>query len=392
MRNSLASRSMFLATVAALSFGAGSGASAEDIESRLRGTVDEAILPVMKTHNVPGMAVAVTVRGRRYIFNYGVASVESGKKVDDATLFEIGSISKTFTATLASYAQETGALSFSDSPSKYVPELAGSTFDEINLLDLATYTAGGLPLQFPDDVTQKNAIAYYRDWHPDHAPGTHRRYSNPSIGLFGYAAAASMGAPFDDLMERKLFPLLKLSDTYIHVPEKRMPDYAHGYSKAGKPIRVSPGAMDSEAYGVKTSASDLISFVEANMDGRGLDDATLRRAITATHTGYYRVGGMTQGLGWEMYDYPVALDGLLAGNSPEISYKSNAVEALDPPAKPREDTWINKTGSTGGFGAYAAFVPERRMGVVILANKAYPIPDRVRAAYRIMAAIDGPSD
>ncbi len=392
MRNSLAARSIAPSTVAVSILGTCAVATADDIGSRLRRAADEAIVPVMKTYKVPGMAVAVTVQGRRYVFNYGVASVESGNKVDDATLFEIGSISKTFTATLASYARETGALSFSDSPGKYLPDLAGSAFDKVSLLHLATYTAGGLPLQFPDGVTQKNAIAYYRDWHPDHAPGTHRRYSNPSIGLFGYAAAASMGAPFDDLMERKLFPMLKLSDTYIHVPEKRMPDYAYGYSKAGKPVRVSAGAMDSEAYGVKTSASDLIRFVEDNMDGGGVDDATLRHAITATHTGYYRVGGMTQGLGWEMYDYPVELDGLLAGNSPEISYKSNAVEALDPPAKPREDAWINKTGSTGGFGAYAAFVPERRMGVVILANKAYPIPDRVRAAYRIMTALDGPSD
>lgn len=388
MRNSFASRSMFLATIAALSSGAGSGASAEHIESRLRGTVDEAILPVMKTHNVPGMAVAVTVRGRRYIFNYGVASVESGKKVDDATLFEIGSISKTFTATLASYARETGALSFSDSPSKYVPELAGSAFDKVSLLDLATYTAGGLPLQFPDDVTQKNVIAYYRDWHPDHEPGTHRRYSNPSIGLCGYAAAASMGASFDDLMQGKLFPMLGLSNTYIDVPKERMEDYAYGYSKAGKPRRVSPGAMDSEAYGVKTSASDLIRFVEKNMDGRGLDEP-LQRAITATHTGYYRVAGMTQGLGWEMYDYPVDLDGLLSGNSPEVSYKANVVERIEPPAAPRKDVWINKTGSTAGFGAYAAFVPERQIGIVILANRNYPIPDRLRAAYRIMTMLDG---
>ncbi len=392
MRNSLITRSTALATVAVSLLGTCAGAAADDIESRLRRTTDEAILPVMKTHNVPGMAVAVTVRGRLYIFNYGVASVESGKKVDDATLFEIGSISKTFTATLASYAQETGALSFSDSPSKYVPELAGSTFDKINLLDLATYTAGGLPLQFPDGVMQKNVIDYYRNWQPDHAPGTHRRYSNPSIGLFGHAAAASMGAPFGDLMQGKLFPMLGLSNTYIDVPKKRMTDYAYGYSKAGKPIRVSPGAMDSEAYGVKTSASDLIRFVEKNMDGRGLDEP-LQRAITATHTGYYRVAGMTQGLGWEMYDYPVDLDGLLSGNSPEVSYKANVVERIEPPAVPRKDVWINKTGSTAGFGAYAAFVPERQIGIVILANRNYPIPDRLRAAYRIMTTLDGgPSD
>ncbi|MDI6837386.1 MAG: beta-lactamase, partial [Rhizobiaceae bacterium] len=287
MRNSLAARSIAPATIAVSILGTCAVAKADDIESRLRRATDEAIRPIMKTYKVPGMAVAVTVQGRRYVYNYGVASLESGKKVDDATLFEIGSISKTFTATLASYARETGALSLSDSPGKYVPDLAGSTFDKVSLLHLATYTAGGLPLQFPDDVTQKNMIAYYRDWHPDYAPGTHRRYSNPSIGLFGYAAAASLGTPFDDLMQDKLFPMLKLSNTYIHVPKERMSDYAYGYSKAGKPVRVSPGAMDSEAYGVKTSASDLIRFVEANMDGQGLDE-TLQRAIAATHTGYYR--------------------------------------------------------------------------------------------------------
>ncbi|WP_416799208.1 class C beta-lactamase [Ciceribacter azotifigens] len=388
MRNSLVARSIASATVAISILGTCTVATADDIESRLQRAADEAIQPIMKTYKVPGTAVAVTVQGRRYVFNYGVASVESGKKVDDATLFEIGSISKTFTATLASYAHETGALSFSDSPGKYVPDLVGSTFDKVSLLHLATYTAGGLPLQFPNDVTQKNVIAYYRDWHPDHSPGTHRRYSNPSIGLFGYAAAASMGVSFDDVMQGTLFPMLGLSNTYIHVPKKRTSDYAYGYSKTGKPIHASPGAMDSEAYGVKTSASDLIRFVEANMNGQGLD-APLQRAITATHTGYYRVAGMTQGLGWEMYDYPVKLDMLLAGNSPEISNKSNAVEALDPPAEPRKNVWINKTGSTAGFGAYAAFVPERQIGVVILANRNYPIPDRLRAAYRIVTALDG---
>ncbi len=78
-----------------------------------------------------------------------------------------------------------------------------------------------------------------------------------------------------------------------------MDRYAWGMSKAGKPVRVTPGVLDSEAYGVKTTAADMIRFVEANMDGAVLDD-TLRRAIAATHAGYYRVGDMTQGLGWEM--------------------------------------------------------------------------------------------
>ncbi|ASY58585.1 class C beta-lactamase [Sinorhizobium sp. CCBAU 05631] len=379
-----------LAVVAAVSLfsGACTQAIAGDDRENIGRVVDEAVGPVMKEYDIPGMAVAVTVEGRRYVFNYGVASKETGRKVGDRTLFEIGSISKTFTATLAAYGEARGDLSLSGSASKYLPTLAGSRFEEISLLDLATYSAGGLPLQFPASVTDENEmVAYFKAWRPDYAPGTHRLYSNPSIGLFGYLAVRGMGKPFDDLMEKTLFPSLGLTETHISVPEDRMDDYARGYSKAGKPVRVIPGVLDSEAYGVKTTAGDLIRFVEANMGGAAVDE-TLRGAIAATHTGYFSVGDMTQGLGWEMYPYPVELEALLAGNSPEVSLKPNKVTRHDPPRAPREDVLINKTGSTGGFGAYAAFVPTQRIGVVILANRGYPIPARVKAAYRILTALE----
>jgi beta-lactamase class C len=228
-------------------------------------------------------------------------------------------------------------------------------------------------------------IAYFKGWRPTDAPGTHRLYSNPSIGLFGYLAARSMGEPFEDLMERRLFPALGLHRTYIRVPQERMHDYAYGYAKGDKPIRVMPGVFDSEAYGVKTTAADMIRFVEANIDGAGLDD-TLRHATAATHTGYYTVGDMTQGLGWEMYAYPTVLDRLLAGNSAEMALEPHEVMRLVAPQAPRPDVLINKTGSTNGFGAYAAFVPKARLGVVILANRSFPIEDRVRAAHAILAS------
>jgi beta-lactamase class C len=376
---------------ASLVFGSGAHAAGSGSQDRLAQIVNEAIRPVMDEYNVPGVAVAVTIQGQRSYFNYGVASKESGQKVSEDTLFEIGSISKTFTATLASYAQVTGALSFSDKASRYMPALASSSFDQISLLDLATYAAGGLPLQFPDDVTdQDTMIAYYRNWRPSYPAGTHRQYSNPSIGLFGHLAAQSMGKPFDDLMEQMLFPALGLKRTYINVPQERMGDYAYGYSKDNKPIRVTPGIWDSEAYGVKTTSADLIRFAEANMNA-STSDETLQRAITATHTAYYKIGDMMQGLGWEMFAYPTDLDRLLEGNSVQVTFKPNEVARFDPPRPPQKDVLINKTGSTNGFGAYVAFVPAKGIGVVILANRNYPITARVKAAHRILTALDSQS-
>ncbi|WP_354685791.1 class C beta-lactamase [Cupriavidus necator] len=374
---------------ACLLCGATAHAAGSSEQGQLQRTVDAAIRPVMKANHVPGMAVAVTVGGKRDFFNYGVTAKQGGKSVTEHTIFEIGSISKTFTATLASYAQVRGNLSLSDKASKYLPALAGSSFDAIRLVDLGTYTAGGLPLQFPGAVTdQEKMVAYFRSWRPDYAPGTHRRYSNPSIGLFGYLAARSMGQPFDDLMEKTLFPALGLQQTYIRIPQARMADYAYGYTKDDKQVRVKPGVLDSEAYGVKTTAADMIRYVEANMNGAGLDQ-TWQRAIAGTHTGYVKVGDMVQGLGWEMYDYPTRLDSLLAGSSSQVVFEANPVTRLDPPALPKTNVLVNKTGSTSGFGAYVVFVPARNIGIVMLANKNFPVPDRLKAAYRILEALDG---
>ncbi|AHL35007.1 beta-lactamase/D-alanine carboxypeptidase [Pseudomonas brassicacearum] len=356
-------------------------------QERIEETVNATIGPLMKQQGVAGMAVAITHNGQRHFFNYGVASKDTKKPVTDQTLFEIGSVSKTFTATLGAYAEAQGKLSLSDPASRFAPELRGSAFDGISLLNLATYTPGGLPLQFPDEADHPDRMFdYYKTWKPLYPTGTQRVYSNPSIGLFGFLAARSLGQPFDEVMEHTLMPGLGLKHSYVRVPQDQLGRYAQGYAKDGKPVRVGPGALDSEAYGVKTSSSDLIRFIEANLQPEKLD-ADLRKAIATTHTGFYSVGGMTQGLGWEFYPYPISLDELLAGNAPQMAMTPNKVEPLDPPRPAPDDAWINKTGSTNGFGAYAAFVPGKNMGIVLLANKNYPIEERVKAAHRILTAL-----
>jgi beta-lactamase class C len=356
-------------------------------QDQIETVVNAAVQPVMQAEGIQGMAVAVTVNGQAHYFNYGVASKETGSPVTQDTLFEIGSVSKTFTATLAAYAQATGKLSLSDKASQVLPALRGSAFDHIRVLQLGTYSAGGLPLQFPaESDSADKMLGYYQQWKPLYAPGSHRLYSNPSLGLFGYLAAHSMGQPFDELMEKTLLPKLGLKHTYLHVPQDRMALYAQGYNKDGKPVRVTPGALDSEAYGVKTSAADLLAYVEANMHPASLEKP-LQQAIALTHSGYYTVGDMTQGLGWEMYRYPITLDRLLDGNSTPMAMQAHEVQWLNPPQAQPQDVLINKTGSTGGFGAYVAYVPSKDIGIVMLANKNYPNAERVKIAHQVLSAL-----
>ena len=356
-------------------------------DDRIESIVNTAIEPVMQQQQIPGVAVAITVNGQAHYFNYGVASKENGNAVTENTLFEIGSVSKTFTATLAAYAQATGKLSLSDKASNVLPALRGSAFDDISVLQLGTYSAGGLPLQFPDEADAPDKmLGYFKQWKPTYTAGSHRQYSNPSLGLFGYLAAQSMGAPFDEMMEKTLLPKLGLKHTFLKVPQDQMGLYAQGYDKGNKPVRVGPGALDSEAYGVKTSAADLLRYVQVNMKPAGLE-APLQRAIATTHTGYYKVGDMTQGLGWELYSYPVTLDQLLEGNSTQMAMEAHEVQLLNPLQPLPDVVLVNKTGSTGGFGAYVAYVPSKDIGIVILANKNYPNAERVKVAHTVLSAL-----
>ncbi|CAG2158253.1 class C beta-lactamase [Cupriavidus numazuensis] len=365
-----------------------SGSQATDMSTQqVQRVVDEAIRPLMARDKIPGMAVGVIVEGKRHVFNYGVASTETIRPVTDHTLFELGSVTKTFTATLSSWAQEQKKLSLSDNVATHLPELRGSPFGTVTLLNLGTHTPGGLPLQVPDDVRNEDQlIDYFKAWRPTDPAGTYRTYSNPGIGTLGLITAKSMGQDFVTLIEQRLFPELGIKNSFIKVPTERGGDYAQGYTKEGKPIRMTDGVLGAEAYGLKSTASDMLRFVEANMQLASID-GQLQSAITNTHTGYFTAGPMTQDLIWEQYPYPVTLKALLEGNAPRMAFNATPVQEIEPPLPPEANAWINKTGSTNGFGAYVAFVPRQRIGIVMLANRNFPIEDRVKVAFAILDSV-----
>jgi beta-lactamase class C len=364
-----------------------SPAQAADVA--IRSLIDRSFRPLLQAHDVPGMAVAVTVDGRTEIVSYGVAARDTRTQVTPDTLFELGSVSKAFTGILGGYAVALGRMSLNDHPSRYLPALRGSALDRATLLHLGTYTAGGLPLQFPADVTSfDRTIDWYQHWAPSVQPGIQRRYSNPSIGLFGHVAAMSLQRDFATLAERELFPQFGLRSTFVRVPPSELPRHAWGYNRTNQPVRVNPGPMDVEAYGVKSSAADMIRFVQVNLRPASLEPA-MRHAVELAQTGYAQIGPMIQGqmiqgLGWEQYPWPVSLEQLLAGNSDQMSQQSNAATMLAPPQSPSGARLYNKTGATNGFGAYVVFLPARNIGLVMLANRNLPVAARVTAAHAVL--------
>ncbi|MEB6379016.1 beta-lactamase [Leclercia adecarboxylata] len=365
----------------------GSAFAATPEETKVADAVNPTITALMKAQAIPGMAVAVIYKGQTYFFMQGLADVAGKKPVTRQTLFELGSVSKTFTGVLGGDAVARGEIALDDPASKFWPALSGKQWQGISLLHLATYTAGGLPLQVPENVTDAVSLEkYYQAWQPTWVPGTKRLYANASIGLFGALAVKPAKMSFGQALTHRVLQPLHLNHTWITVPASEQANYAWGY-RDGKAVHVSPGMLDAEAYGVKTSIVDMAGWLQANLHPESIKNATLKKGAEIAQSRYWQVGEMYQGLGWEMLNWPVSSQTLEQGADNKYALAAHEARAIVPAQPPVPASWVHKTGSTGGFGSYIAFIPEKQTGIVMLANKSYPNPERVRAAYRILDAL-----
>ena len=222
-----------------------------------------------------GAIVGVLTRRGRSFTAYGRARAD-GPEITAETIFEIGSITKVFTALLLADMAERGEVALDDPVRKYLP--SGVTVPsrgrrEITLADLATHTSGlprdpvNLDLRSLDDPWAEyrpaDLYAFLKSYSLQRDPGAHVEYSNVGMGLLGHALAARAGVSYEALLTRRVLDPLGMRNTSVVVDEGRRARRATGHNQALAPVPWWHFDSMAGAGGMNSTASDMLVFAEA---------------------------------------------------------------------------------------------------------------------------------
>jgi D-alanyl-D-alanine-carboxypeptidase/D-alanyl-D-alanine-endopeptidase len=293
------------------------------------------------------VAGVIDERGRRVV---------AQGDVQPDSLFEIGSITKVFTALLLADMVERGEVALGDPVSKYLPE--GVKVPQrggrvITLEHLATHMSG-LP-RVPTNISPKNLLNPYagytaerlyeflREYSLPRDPGSKWEYSNLGAGLLGHALSRRAGIDYETLVRLRICGPLDMTDTWQTVPPESKSRVATGHNRALQPIGNWDFDVLAGAGAFWSTAENLLEFVAANLGQKksGLAPAMAAMLKVRVATG---LGDFGQALGWQT-------------------------------AKGTDGELIWKDGGTFGFSGFIGFDPKLRRGVVVLSNTGTGVVD-----------------
>ncbi len=324
--------------------------------------------------NQPGGAVIGVLRDdSSSVHSFGRAD-STGSAPSAHTLFEIGSITKTFTGLLLADAIERGTVDPSTPVRSLLPDsiaLAPAESTTITLEHLATHRSGlpRLPSNLAATARPADPYAAYGDsalyafldgYAPPRASGTSFEYSNLGTGLLGHLLARRADTTYAALVRQRIAEPLGLSDTRVHLTADQQARFAQGHNRAGAPA--SPWHFDAlaGAGALRSTAADLLAYLRAHRTAlrAAPDTATpLQRAMQRALSPRAAAGdGDAQiGLGWH-----------------ETERNGHRV------------AWHN--GGTGGFRTFIGLNRTSGHGVVVLVNTAVSSRRVTKGGIRLLDA------
>jgi len=314
---------------------------------------DEAIAatvrPYIEKHQAKGIVVGlVEPDGRRRVLAFGDAG-EGARPLSASSVFEIGSITKTFTGTVLADMVRRGEVKLDDPVARYLPRavrVPALNGREITLLDLATHTSGlpRLPTGYvsPDKdnpyahFDAEHLYAFLQGYELASEPGSKFEYSNLGAGLLGHALARAAGAEsFQTLVADRVIRPLGMSMTDYGRRGALMPWMTKGHDQRGAAAPHFDVSVLAGGGGLNATATDLMTYLDANI---GEPTSPLEQAMRDAHRNHRSPRpGIESGLGW-------------------MSMKRGTL------------TIVGHNGGTAGYSTYIAFNPDTRAGVVVLAN------------------------
>jgi CubicO group peptidase (beta-lactamase class C family) len=298
-----------------------------------------------------GMIGVVLEAGQRQLVGYGRSDMPDDRPLDGDAVFEIGSITKLFTALLLADMAQRHEVELDQPVAALLP--AGTVVPErerpITLLDLATYTSG-LPRE-PDNLAPSSSRNPYASYSAERliaflaahalrfAPGTHYAYSNLGFALLGHALALHAGKPYEELVVERICAPLGLRDTRVTLTPSMRARIVQGHDAALFPTPNWDMQVFAGAGALHSTANDMAAFVEACA-------------------------------GWRSTALDGALASLLATRRPGPGATTQVALGWFITAR-HEDEIIWKDGGTGGSSSFIAYSPRRRRGAVVLSSAGY---------------------
>ena len=338
----------------------------------LPGVLQQEMQPVVQAWPQGGVVVGVLDHGQREVMAFGTAKANS--------IFEIGSITKTFTGLALAQMVAQKKVTLDEPVRELLPAgwVTKPNGPEISLLDLVTHHSG-LP-RLPSNMKPANMADPYADYGPEqleaflkeHGVGrpekTEFDYSNLGVGLLGFALAQKAGVPYAELIHNEVTGPMGLSDTVVALSPEQQQRFIQGYT--GAHTAQGPWHLDAlaGAGALNSTAADLLTYAEDLMHPERLagehgDGATLAQAI------------------------PLALEPR-ANVDPGGTVKI----ALAWLVRPAEDMYFHD-GGTGGYSSLVTFNPKKDRAIVVLYNCLDLMPGRAqltdRVAANVTALLDG---